>query len=99
LIISNTESRDNLITLYRNELNQLLTNQEAAQKQLQYVLYLVHQLEYFGEFTPEHKTKLNEIFLKQTSYFSNWVDAIDKLPDSTWTMWWLSEYDIQREEI
>jgi hypothetical protein len=24
---------------------------------------------------------------------------IDKLPDSTWTMWWLSEYDIHREEL
>ena len=77
----------------------MLGSPETADSKLQYVLYLVHRLEYFREFTEEQKAKLNEIFKKRTSYFSNWVEAIDKLPDSTWTMWWLSEYDIQREEF
>ena len=66
---------------------------------MQYALYLVHKLEYFREFNEEEKKKLNEIYGKRTSYFSNWVEGIDNLPDSTWTMWWLSDYDIQREEI
>jgi hypothetical protein len=66
---------------------------------LEYGLYLVHKLEYFREFGEEERKSLNEIYGKRTSYFSSWVEGIDKLPDSTWTMWWLSEYDIQREEL
>ncbi len=62
-------------------------------------MYLVHKLEYFRELGQEERKRLDEIYGKRTSYFSNWVEGIDKLPDSTWTMWWLSDYDIQREEL
>jgi hypothetical protein len=34
-----------------------------------------------------------------TTYYSDWRNEIQKLPESTWTMWWLSDYDIEREEI
>ncbi len=34
-----------------------------------------------------------------TTYYSDWRSEIPKLPESTWTMWWLSDYDIQREEL
>jgi hypothetical protein len=77
-------------------LDSIISNAGKAENLLQLVFYLVHRLEYYREFSSEQKAKLNEIFGKQTSYFTNWVEAIDKLPDSTWTMWWLSEYDIQR---
>ena len=62
-------------------------------------MYLVHKLEYFREFSEEENKRLDEIFGKRTSYFGHWVEGIEKLPDSTWTMWWLSDYDIQREEL
>ena len=62
-------------------------------------MYLVHKLEHLREIGDEERKRLDEIYGKRTSYFGSWVERIDKLPDSTWTMWWLSEYDIQREEL
>jgi len=35
---------------------------------------------------------------KLTSYFADWRAEVMKLPESTWSMWWLSDYDIEREE-
>ena len=34
----------------------------------------------------------------ETTYFTNWLEVIDKLPSSTWGVFWLSDYDIKREE-
>lgn len=44
------------------------------------------------------QNKLNAIFGDQTTYFTNWFEAIDALPASTWGLFWLSDYDIKREE-
>ena len=33
-----------------------------------------------------------------TNYFKDWRNEVMKLPESTWSMWWLSDYDIEREE-
>ncbi len=55
MIAKNEETRDKLVSLYKNELQQVIASPENAEKALQYVLYLVHKLEYFGEFTAEMK--------------------------------------------
>jgi hypothetical protein len=34
-----------------------------------------------------------------TTYFTEWRQELVKLPESTWSMWWLSDYDIEREEL
>lgn len=34
-----------------------------------------------------------------TTYFTEWREELMKLPESTWSMWWLSDYDIEREEL
>lgn len=42
--------------------------------------------------------KLCERVGNRTSYFGNWRNDVEKLPETTWTMWWLSEDDRLREE-
>lgn len=44
------------------------------------------------------QASLNTLYGDQTEYFGNWFEAIDKLPTSTWGVFWLSDYDIKREE-
>ena len=35
---------------------------------------------------------------EETTYFTNWVEEIDKAPESFWSVFWLSQYDQKREE-
>lgn len=34
-----------------------------------------------------------------TTYYTEWRKQLLKLPESTWSMWWLSDYDIEREQL
>lgn len=35
---------------------------------------------------------------ENTTYFGDWLGEIDRLPGSTWGVFWLSDYDVKREE-
>lgn len=43
------------------------------------------------------QAELSGLYSGQTTYFSNWVEDIEKLPESFWSIFWLTEYDEERE--
>lgn len=109
IILKNNQSQDIRkanIEFYIKELTGLSKGEKVPTPvEMELIFYYAHRLEFYGQLSAELKVNFNwfQTAIDKragtlTTYFGDWRGEVVKLPESTWSMWWLSDYDIEREE-